>query len=55
MLNSKNLAIVKEFGDKIEFTIARFHCSVNYYTGFRQHNFKNVVKFVIFGNLLKFS
>ena len=27
MLNSKNLAIVKEFGDKIEFTIARFHCT----------------------------
>ena len=26
MLNSKNLAIVKEFGDKIEFTILRFHC-----------------------------
>ena len=27
MLNSKNPAIVKEFGDKIEFTIAIFHCT----------------------------
>ena len=29
MLKSKNLAIVKDFGDKIEFTIARFHCISN--------------------------
>ena len=27
MLNSKNLTIVKKFGDKTEFTIARFHCT----------------------------
>ena len=27
MLNSKNRAIVKIFGDKIEFNIARFHCT----------------------------
>ena len=26
MLNSKNRAIVKNFSDKIEFTIARIHC-----------------------------
>ena len=29
MLNSKNLTIVKNFGDKIEFTIERFHCIWN--------------------------
>ena len=27
MLNSKNRTIVKRIGDKIEFTIARFHCT----------------------------
>ena len=26
MLNSKDLTIVKDFGDKTEFTIARFRC-----------------------------
>ena len=31
MLNSKNHAIVKNFGDKTEFTIARFHCTYNFY------------------------
>ena len=28
MLNSKNLAIAKHFGDKTEFTTARFHCTL---------------------------
>ena len=27
MLNSKNLTIVKKFGDKTDFFIARFHCT----------------------------
>ena len=32
ILNSKNLAIVKKFGDKTEFTIARFNCTRKRYS-----------------------